>query len=199
MKKIVLLFTFLLVLSGCYVQSLNVFYTKDLVVSAPEILGEWDSVIQLGKDVRGMKIRPWKFGENTIETYDGENKFGELEVVYFKVGEDLFMDFTAGRMTEDKHYYPNIYWAAGVLPCHSLCRVDIKGNGLIITPLDYDWFVEKIEKNQLPLRYIKPNYSSSNYVFIADSSEWIKFLKKYSRDTSVFNPKRRFVFKRKGI
>ena len=199
MKKISAILTLLVILSGCYVQSLNLFYTSELVTPVPQILGEWESIVQLGKDVSNLKIHPWKFGEKAVETYDGENKFGELEVVYFKVNGNLFMDFTAGRMIPDKHYYPNIYWASAVLPCHSLCRVVLSKDTMIITPLDYDWFVDKIKKKQLSLKYIKPNYSTSNYVFISDSADWVDFLKKYGNDDRVFNPKRRFVFRKKRV
>ncbi len=197
MKKIALLFSLFALLCGCYVQSVNVFFTPDLVTTVPDIKGEWISVVQLGKSLAGKNIHPWKFGDKLVDTYDDRNKYGQLEVVYFKVGDSLFMDFTAGNISKDTGYYPSVYWAAGVFPCHSLCKLTLKKDSLVLIPLNYDWFYERIKGKKLSLKYIKPQGSETNYLFLADSSSWVQFLKKYADDTGVFDPKYRFVFKRK--
>jgi len=189
-----------LVASGCYVQSLNVFYTDDVKVDLREIAGDWKPEIQTGESVTNKQITSWKFTTNTVETYDGDNIYSELKTVYFKVAGTYFMDFTAGDLSKgDKGNVFNGFWAAGIAPVHSLCKVDIKGDRLTLIPPDAKWFTDRIEKKKgrLSLSYVKSMDDSGNCIFTATPKEWVAFLKKYKDSEEVFNPKGIFVFTRK--
>ena len=101
MRNTILIVLLSLAVSGCYVQSLNVFCTDDTITAFPELMGEWKSEIQMGDAVTNKQITSWTFKTNKVETYDPENTYSELEVVYFKVADTYFMDFTAGQPVKE--------------------------------------------------------------------------------------------------
>ena len=194
--QILLMLTLLSLLSGCYVQSLHVFYSKETIVEVPEILGEWELKTEMGSDVREKSITPWRFTEERVETYDESNRFSELEVVYFRINGWLFMDFTAGEPFQDQDFDTNFYWGAGITRVHSLCKVQIDDGKLVLIPPDPEWFTKRFETNSLPeLPHIKTK--DSNFIFTATTEQWHEFLRKHADTTAVFNPKYRFVLKRK--
>ena len=194
MKNVILVTILSLLVSGCYVQSLNVFYTDDAKTSVPELIGEWKPEIQMGESVTNKQITSWRFTTNTVETYDEDNTYSELEVVYFKVKDSYFMDFTAGEPLKDKDSFGNFYWGAGLTLVHSLCKLEIKENELIIIPLDLEWFTDRIDEGKMTLPWVKAKHKDSNYIFTATPEEWMKFLKKHKDSNSVFNPEYKFVF-----
>jgi len=192
-RALLLLFCGLL-LSGCYIQSLNKFYTDDLKIELPRIEGEWISIIQMGDDVSSKKnISPWKFTKDKIETYDENNKYSELEVVYFKIGDDLFMEFTAGRPSKSSGDVGNLFWSAGLTVTYSVCRITFIDDNLIIIPLNYKWFEDRMKEKKLDLNCVK---TDSNCIFTAPAEKWISFLKKYGSDKDVFSESCKFVFKK---
>ena len=195
MKNKVLLLLLCVFLSGCYVQSLNKFYTDDLKIEIPQIVGEWISIIHMGKDVSNKNISQWKFTKDKIETYDEDNKYAELEVVYFKIGDNLFMDFTAGKPSKASDDIGNFFWGAGVTLVHSLCRVTFRDGNLVMTPLNVEWFEDRIKEKKLDLSFVKAD-KDSNYIFTAPPEQWITFLKTYANDKDVFSEKYKFVFKK---
>jgi hypothetical protein len=189
-------FLLCILLSGCYVQSLNKFYTDDLKVELPQITGEWISTIHFGDDVSNKKISPWKFTENAIETYDSDDKYSELEVVYFRIGNNLLMDYTAGEPSkDDSKSCGNVFWSTGIALTHSLCRIIIKDDSLIMIPMNIEWLAEKIENKTLTLSFIKAD-KDSNYIFTASSEQWVEFLKTHADDKGLFDEDLRFEFKK---
>ncbi len=193
MKKLLLLSC--IFISGCFVQSLNKFYTDDMKVDLPQIEGTWDSTIQMGEDVAGKKISPWKFSKDKVESYDVDGIYSELSVVYFKIGDDLFVDFTAGEPTKDKKPIANFFWMAGITLTHSLCKITFKDDTMVVIPMSLEWFIKKIEDKQMPLGYVKVE-SISKHVFTASTEEWISFLKAHASDKDVFSEKIQYVFKK---
>ena len=192
MTKKILPLVLCVLLSGCYVQSINKFYTDDLKVDLPLIEGEWSSVVQIGENVSGQKIFPWEFLKDKVKTYDADNNFAELEVAYFKIGDDLFMDFTAGEPRDGV----NLFWGAGVTLTHSLCKVILREDELVLIPMDIEWFEKKIKQKDLIFSFVKAD-KNSNYIFTATPGQWVAFLRAHANDKGVFNEKYRFVFKKK--
>ncbi|MDT8389688.1 MAG: hypothetical protein RRC34_04165 [Lentisphaeria bacterium] len=196
MRKSLFLFPVCFALCGCYVQSLNTFFTDDLKIELSDIEGQWVSVAQAGEAMEGEKITPWVFGEETIGTYDGKNNFSELDVTYFKIGETVYMDFTAGEPGDDFEKVCNSFWVAGITPVHSLCKVILQGDTLVMIPMSYEWFEKRIKEKTLKLHYVKAGEESLP-VFTVSSKEWVAFLKQHGDDKTLFNEKYRYVFSRK--
>ena len=185
-------------LSGCYVQSLNKFYTEDLKVDLPQIYGEWESVIHMGEDVSDKKISPWIFSADTIETHDEDNKYSELEVTYFGIADKLFLDFTAGEPTKGSADFKNFFWGAGVTLTHSLCQVSFADGALVLIPLNLEWFEGRRKKDELGLSFVKAD-KDSNTIFTASAEQWVSFLQEHASDGGVFDENHKFVFKKKTI
>jgi hypothetical protein len=205
MKNKVLLIFFCFLLSGCYIQSLNKFYTNDLKIELPQISGEWIPLNPEGKDVSDKSIPPWKFSnyegnsEGTIDTFDvefkGNNKYSELEVAYFKIGDNIFMDYTAGELSGHRLLHGeigNFFWTTGVTITHSVCKIIFENDHLIIIPINYKWFEDRINENTMNLSFIR----TDNYIFTATTEQWVSFLKTYGSDKDVFSEKNKFVFKK---
>ena len=188
-----------LIVSGCYVQSINTFYTEDARIDLPELTGEWLSEIQMGDSVTNKQITPWTFTTNTVSTYDPENAYSQLDATYFMVDGTYFMDSTAGQPQEGGGNCGNYYWFSGITLVHTLCKLEINTNSLTMTPLNLEWFTKRIDEGKLNLPYVKSDYKDSNYIFTATPEDWIAFLKIYKDDAGVFDPKLAFVFKKKSL
>lgn len=197
MKRITMLLLLSLLASGCYVQSLHEFHTSDAVVEIPDLAGDWAVVLQMGKAPTNQ-ITCWTFSANIVDTYDGDNIFSELEVVYFQLDDTRFMDFTAGQPAKGQHTLGNAYWNAGITPVHSLCKLILADDTLTLIPLDLSWFDAQIKDGTLPLPHIKPNHPNANYIFTATPGDWTHFLRTHKDNNEVFNPKFQFTFQRKA-
>jgi hypothetical protein len=180
----------LLILCGCYVQSLNPFYTDKNKIALAEINGDWFSTVQIGKSVANKKVAPWRFTQKTVTTFDEDNVCSVLDVVYFKAGKNTFIDVTAGAPMRSE----NIFWNSGVILAHTVCRIEQANEEMTITPLNYKWVKDNLK--EIGLSYVQPKAKDSNFIFTCTSEDWEKFLEKYGDNKEAFNPDCAFVFKR---
>lgn len=193
MKKWFCLFPVCVFLAGCYVQSLNTFYTDDLLIEFPDIHGKWVPQIYWNKDVSGKKIPPWEFSKDGVHTFDEKNTRSTLNAAYFKIGETVYMDFTAGEPGKEFGKTCNVFWIMGVTPVHSLFKIDIKDKTLTLTPMNFDWIAKKIDDKTLPLNYVQADKDSIP-VFTCSKQEWVDFLKTHAGDKNLFLAKNALVF-----
>jgi hypothetical protein len=175
-------------LAGCFVQSLNPYYTKESVSVFPGIAGEWTLV-----DERGMPRadRPWAFAADKISTYDKNGTSGTLKVVYFRIGESFFLDTTVdepGAGTTE-------WWTMHVFPAHLLTKAEIRDGRLMLIPLDYGVLEEAMRKGAVKLPHIRPKDEDA-VLFTASSEEWMDFLKKNLNDPVLFSEKNALRFVR---
>ena len=191
MKIISLMSSLFLLLSGCIIQSFYPFYTEETKVKLNEINGEWISIIQMGNNIEKKPTSPWLFSDKTIVSYDEKNVKSILECTCFKVGDNLFIDTFAGEPDTKI----NFLWSAGITLVHNVCKISLNKNTLVLTPINFEWFEERIKEKKLGLPYVRAN-KDSNYIFTARSEDWVKFLKKHGDNPEVFNKKYNFVFKR---
>lgn len=192
MKTTTLLCSLVLLMTGCFVQSIYPFYTEETKVELNEINGEWVSIIQQGDNVEKKNITPWSFNNKKIITYDERNIKSKLECTYFKVGKNLFVDTIAGEPDTKI----NLFWAAGITLVHTVCKVNINDRTLELIPMNFDWIEKRIKENKLELTYIKA-VKDSNYIFTVTPEDWTNFLKTHGDNPEVFNKKYRYTFKRK--
>lgn len=194
-KGIVLLVCMGILCSGCIVASMNPFYTKQNIVDVPEINGKWmkveeqeDSKTEVNKD-EIMVIR-----DDTLHLL---KKNGDVEesytVEFFKVNGQLFMDFSSKIN------------AVLAKPLHSLCKVDYRGNNiLIISLLDADWFNKLTASGEISFPYIisvdgQYEYKTGAfegtrkpYIYMAKSGDWTWFLEKYGANAEAFGQRNVF-------
>ncbi len=200
-------------LSGCVVKSYHPFYTESSKIEFPQSVGSWDLTLDQDKPVKGDKPT-WFFEKNRLTAYDTEGKFSRFTTVFFKIGEDVYCDFSP----EYEEHTFNLYWLFMNTDLHTVCRVEEKEGDLWFSMLNYEWIVDQIkaESKDAPQSFwksfgqkLKPKAfdlpfiwrqmgqeeSDKDYLFTASSEEWQDFLRKNSRNIYLF-PKPQFVLSR---
>ena len=195
MKKIgfiVLLLCIPVLVTGCLIQSLTPFYTEESLIQFPGIYGSWRLIRDDSGDVSNADIPPWQFTGGRITTFDGRGLEAKQQVKYFSIDDTVFMDITAG----DPHTSSiSEIWAMHVAPVHTLVKVTIKKDTLILTPLNYDWFESALISNLIALPAIKLETANMT-VFNPGPETWMAFLRKYKDQKEIFSEKLRYEFKR---
>lgn len=187
MKRLLLIsivFLFFLFLPGCILQSFYPFYTSDVTIEMPQVHGKWKLIKSVGDDMSGKNIDPWEFSEDGLITYSENNIAAEIEIVYFKVGENYFVDCMAADPDEEKM---NPYWVFLMRPIHSLCKLELQENTLKLIPVDIDALGTLMRERKIDLKIIKKADESDINLFTATPSEWVEFLKNHGDDQKLFN------------
>ncbi len=185
--KFILLFS-ILFLQGCFVQSLEPFYTPETKFEDVNFKGEWfplDSTTQQTGD------RAWDFSATEILTYNEKGVPATLEAKYFKIQDELFVDITASKIKDESFTegVVNEWWNNNVVAVHSLFKVKFLNDRLMFMMLDYDWLKKKMKNKRNSL-----TFSQSSNIYTASSQDWVSFLKKYAKDPQAFDEKHAFQF-----
>ncbi len=194
-KLIYPLLAFILIfsLSGCFVQSLHPFYTDDLKVEIPQVLGKWKLIKSLDEDISEANINLWTFNEEKIECYDAKNNYSEIKVAYFKINDNYYVDCMADDPDEDRI---NEYWLSLVSPVHSVCKVELKNDTLKLIPIDYNALETLLKGKKLDLEFLAKTDEDAILLFTAKPKQWVEFLKEYRDDKKVFNEENEIVLLR---
>ena len=117
-------------LQGCLVLSLNPLYTDDSLAWDPELLGKWhDADDNVTVDIERGEWRSYRIHyEHPIES-------GDLTGYLTAVGEDRYLDVMPIRGADRGSF---------LVPVHAILRVRLHGDTLDVTPLSYDWFVDRV-------------------------------------------------------
>jgi hypothetical protein len=187
-----LLIVFLSLLSGCIVQSIQPFYTKESVVDLPMILGRWRLETVGGKAAEKQE-HPWVFTEKEIDTYDGD-KASRISATYFRVRDVVFADVTVAPLPDDRE--PNMWWTIHVMPVHSLWKVDLSENRLILTPLNYTWIREILARKGSTLSHAPSDDKDLRTLLTGSSEELMAFINKNGAKRATFSAAESYVFER---
>ncbi len=196
MKRLLFLtivFVFIIFLPSCLLQSFYPFYTSDVTIEMPQVHGKWQLIKSVGDDMSGMNINPWEFSEDALKTFAENNIVAEIDIVYFKVGDNYFLDCMAGEPDEEKM---NPYWVFLTRPIHSLCKLQLQDNTLQLIPVDIDALETLIRERKINLKLLKKADQSDINLFTTTPKEWVEFLKKYGDDEKLFNEENEILLKR---
>ncbi|MBN2070376.1 MAG: hypothetical protein JW814_02875 [Candidatus Krumholzibacteriota bacterium] len=180
-----------IVFSGCFIQSLNHFYTDDSVIDLPSVRGQWKLVAAGDEDVSGKYTEPWIFTEEAIETFE-EGVQSRLAATYFSVDGVVFVDLSAGEPSEGKGI--NEWWLVHVMPVHSVCRVELEGKKLSLTPLNGEWVGKLIESGKSSLSGVSRADDGEELLLTASPAELFVFLKEYKDEPEAFPEENRHLF-----
>jgi hypothetical protein len=159
----------------------------------PELDGTWLLLKESGDDVADDHIKPWIFEGNKIVTYDKSGTPGNLTAHYFKLNGMLFMDITIDEMLEREM---NNWWSIHALPIHTLCKVLIQEENMILLPLSVEWFGTALEEKKISLPVVMS--TEEGFLVTATPEEWRGFLEQYGQDNESFSPKLQFELKRQN-
>ena len=193
MKKIIVLaFCLASVLCGACVRSLNPFYTDEVKIDYKEIKGLW---FMQDEGNTGKCEKAWQFGDDQIKTCSDKGVCGVLKTVYFRIGDNVFMDTTAGDLQEG---LVNEWWQMHTLPVHFVSKIEINGDLMVVKPLNNEWFMENLGDSGLDGVQVKTNQYDSLAVDIKPA-DWVQFLAKYAKDEKAFSGKAKYTFKRDNL
>jgi hypothetical protein len=183
--------------SGCVIQSVYPFCSAEDVIDINELHGSWELIKSFDENTEAKQIAPWEIGANKIICYDERNIKSPFDVKFFKVGDSVFADISAGDLMSgaEKPAY-NTYWAFCVIPIHTVAKFAISGDDLVITPASYKAVEEKISSGKIKLAHLIRK--EDGLLLTADTMELKKFLLEFKEDAEIFPSKNSFILKRKN-
>lgn len=128
--RILLFITALALAPGCLVLSVNPVYDAESLGWEPALLGAW----QDPDDRSSMQIDRDEWRSYRIHYIHPIEK-GDLTGYLTAVGDDRYLDLMPAR-GEDRGSF--------VVPVHAVLRVRLDGDQLELTPLSYDWFIDRL-------------------------------------------------------
>ena len=171
--------------SGCVVQSLNPFYTQEMLVDLPALEGQWSLIREPGHDVSEKDIKLWVIKGEEMSIFDTDGNPASVIIKFFKVGEitfgDIYPVYPGNPESPEKM---NHYWGFLIHVVHTVCKVDIQDDLLTLVLLNYDHLQKEIEGGRVHLSYHKDE--SDLLMFTASPLEWQEFLQKYKDDPEFF-------------
>lgn len=201
MRMVLTIFvTLLLGTSGCLPVSVEPFYTDECAIPTPKsVIGNWQVtrggvIDQTGSKARGLaKARPWVWSEKCVLTHDSQNIPSSLRTVFFKIGTNsLYCDVTIGSPGNEGAEL-NEYWAAHIIPVHTLFRADIGQEEIRFYPLRLD-YVRNVAKMQDGGSLIESPSDSGLYG--TSSNAWVKFLATHGEEKNAFSQEDVIILKR---
>jgi hypothetical protein len=116
--------------SGCLVLSLEPAYDDESLGWDPDLIGAWHDA----DDNASMKIEAAEWRSYRVH-YEHPSEKGDVTGFLTIVDNDHYLDLMPAR-GEDRGSF--------LLPAHALLRVDLTGDELVVTPLSYDWFADRL-------------------------------------------------------
>jgi hypothetical protein len=122
--------------SGCLVLSLEPAYDDDWLAWDPALLGAWHDA----DDNASLRIEAAEWRSYRLH-YEHPSEKGDVTGVLTIVGDEHFLDVMPAR-GEDRGSF--------LLPAHTVLRVDLAADELVLTPLSYDWFADRLRAGRSP-------------------------------------------------
>jgi hypothetical protein len=162
------------------VAGLQPFYDDVSIEFDEALIGDWENA---GDRTRIRVDRAeWKSYKVTYTSRSGPVV---LTGFLTRVGEGRVLDLTPGRPLDSVALY---------IPAHIALRVQVLGDTLTATGLDYDWFLHETEQGRLTR--LRPTLDSRKYVVLtAETAALRVWLAAQARDGEMFGDQTRFVRK----
>jgi hypothetical protein len=126
----------LLLCSGCLVLSLEPAYDDDSLGWDPDLIGAWRDA----EDNTSMTIEAAEWRSYRVH-YEHPSEKGDVTAFLTIVGDDHYLDLMPPR-GQDRGSF--------LLPAHAVLRIELSGDQLVLTPLSYDWFADRLRAGRSP-------------------------------------------------
>jgi len=184
-RNFLIIFTLILLFSGCVVYSFYPLYTEKDLFPNDLLTGNWidnDSTSWnfqhplIGKEELGIKDST----SYVLMMKDKDNKESKFSVHIIKLGGHYFLDF----YLEDFYGNKNLDLASfHIVPVHTFAKVAITKNQLQINWYDQDWLGKLIKENKIRIRH---EYNDDYILLTASPNELQKFVTKYVDSSEAF-------------
>ena len=179
---------FVLLLCSC-VTSLHPLFTGDERMSDPALEGVW----QDAKGENTFTLKWFPDGKlfmlnTTIKEQPGAP--GEFNAVLGTVGKHRFLNIVPKR---PHGIHPKSFYGGHFLQTFSFWKVDLDGDKLTLTSVDYQWIEAMLKAKKLDLKYEK---QEGGLITLTASTDDLKaFVLKYADDKTAFSDQ--LIFERK--
>ncbi len=172
-----------LLLSGCVVQSLTPYYVEAATAPMPEALGSWRPVVRNGKKAEKAGEEPWIVGQDRAIVFDDKGSRAPLKVVFFRVGDTRFVDITAAAPPAGS---VNLLWLFHVVPVHTVCKVEVRGDRMVLLPMDPAALHAIEARHDLGLPHIRPMEGEDFDIYHPSPAAWQRLLVRHAGDGRLF-------------
>jgi hypothetical protein len=163
----------LLLSSACLVLSLEPSYDDDSLGWDPDLIGVW----QDADDNASIKIEAAEWRLYRVH-YEHPSEKGDVTGVLTIVGDEHFLDLMPAR-GQDRGSF--------LLPAHLIVRVDRAGDELVLTPLSYDWFVERLRAGRTPGAGLSAVFDQKQNALIVSATARLRaWVRAQPKDSSVW-------------
>jgi len=212
-KSNFLFILFALLLTSCIVNSLNPFYTNDVLYYEPKFVGNW-----VDKENGVWNVKPFQEvfkevkGDLDKEEYQRYSKYNNISyyvnyekdsaksaflVVPFKIKNQLFLDFSPIDDNESLEGVNSLF-KNHLIYSHSLAKFDITSdNEIKIKWLSSKKLEDLLDENKIKIKHEKVGLDAT-VLLTANSEELVKFIEKYmdSKDEDKWKTDIHFDLKR---
>jgi len=144
--------------AGCIVVSLQPVYSDDAIVFEEGLVGQW----QNADDRTSVSIERGEWRAYKV-VYTERSTVIAFQGNLTRIGEALFLDLTQARGVDEGPY---------LVPVHGIYRVELEGDTLCASALDYEWFT-----HAMALKKVTAALDSRRNVTLAASTlqlrEWL--------------------------
>jgi hypothetical protein len=165
---------------GCLVVSLQPFYDDSSIEFDEALIGDWEQSGEAGA-IRVDRAE-WK---SYKVTYPARSGPVVLTGYLTRIGEGRVLDLTPARPMDP---------AALFTPAHVAVRVQLLGDTLTVTGLDYDWFLHETEQGR-PSKLRPALDGRKNVVLTADTAGLRAWMAVQPRAGGMFGEAIRFIRK----
>ena len=169
--------------SGCLLRSLNPLYTDKDLVFKKSLVGIWEEAENQNTwsfepaDEKAYKLvqHQQKFGDPR-ETEPGESAAFSAHLL--GLSEHLFLDIHPGEPGIRTDLY-----RMHLIPGHTFIRVQLDGDQLRLSMLDYDWLEDEIESGRVRIKHVKVD---GEIVLSASTQDLQDLVQTYAEDKRAF-------------
>jgi hypothetical protein len=177
-----------LLLGGCLVMSLHPFFTDNDAVFEKSLVGVWSDVSgkttltvrQFGANAYRVTYLQHEISPAGGKTREGEP--GEFEAHLGKIGSTLFLDLYPDKDSWNR--LKNEALAVHLAPTHSISKISLEGDKLVIAGLEHDWLKDLVSKN---IQAIAHEKVEGSIVLTASTEALQEFLTKYAAEPKAFS------------
>jgi hypothetical protein len=162
--------------SGCLVASLRPIYDESSIEFDGALVGEWEST----EDKTVVRVERGEWRSYRV-SYSADGRPFVLTGFLTRIGEMRLLDLAPCRQADA---------GALLLPAHVTLRVQVLGDSLSVSPLDYDWFARETESGRLGT--LRPVFDASQNVVLAAGTATLRWWLTANR-TDRFGDSIRFV------
>jgi len=164
------------VVSGCWVRSLNPIYTEKDVTFDPKLVGTWVVADDDGEE-ETMVFR--RSGENAYElVYVSRGKAGTFDAKLVKIDDTLFVDISPKPPQGFEGGY-----TLHLIRSHSFVKIEIGEKETRIIPLDHEWLKKALDAGKVKLAH---EVVDELVVLTASTEDLQKFLRTHADDKKAF-------------